>query len=73
MDVTIDKFGRVLIPKPIRSQLGLQPGTPLTLTVSGRALQLRRVDEEPPLANEGRVVVYTGTAAGDLTLPRRDA
>ena len=48
MTVTIDKFGRVLIPKPLRDQLGLQPGAELSLDVhaggdGAPALELRAV------------------------------
>ena len=31
MEVTIDKFGRILIPKKIRQLLGIQPGQTLEL------------------------------------------
>lgn len=32
MEVTIDKFGRILIPKKVRQRLGLQAGQALELT-----------------------------------------
>ena len=42
MTTTIDKFGRVLIPKQMRRQLGLKPGSTveLTPTVDHRSLEL---------------------------------
>jgi len=37
MGTTLDKFGRVVIPKEIRNGLGLKPG---------EALQVKRVEDE---------------------------
>ena len=34
MTVTLDKFGRIVIPKKLRDSLGLKPGAELELTVS---------------------------------------
>jgi len=34
MEVTIDKFGRILIPKKVRQALNLQMGQSLTLTIN---------------------------------------
>ena len=31
MQVTIDKAGRIVVPKPVRDRLGLQPGDELEL------------------------------------------
>ena len=65
MTVTLDKFGRVLIPKPLRDRLGLAPGAELSLDVAtggdgAPALELRAVPDEPLLVREGGLLVYTG-------------
>ncbi len=65
MTVTIDKFGRVLIPKPLRDQLGLAPGAELSLDVhtggdGAPALELRAVPDEAPLVRKNGRLVYTG-------------
>ena len=65
MTVTIDKFGRVLIPKPLRDQLGLAAGAELSLDVhtggdGAPALELRAVPEAPPLVRKNGRLVYTG-------------
>ena len=65
MTVTIDKFGRVLIPKPLRDRLGLQPGAELALNVAtggdgAPALELRAVPDTPPLVRKNGRLVYTG-------------
>lgn len=43
MEVTIDKFGRILIPKKIREALGLKPGQILEILVDKytRTLDIR--------------------------------
>ena len=43
MEVTIDKFGRILIPKKIREMLGLEPGQVLEVLVDryNRKLDIR--------------------------------
>ena len=65
MTVTIDKFGRVLIPKPLRDRLGLEPGAELVLDVltggdGAPALELRAVPDAPPLVRKNGRLVYTG-------------
>ena len=65
MTVTIDKFGRVLIPKPLRDRLGLVPGAELSLDVQdggdgAPALELRAVPDEPLLVRQNGRLVYAG-------------
>lgn len=64
--VTIDRFGRVLIPKPMRDSLGLAPGESILLRSTGAALELEPVREEPLLVVREGVLVYGGRATGDL-------
>ena len=72
MNVTIDKFGRVLIPKALRDQLGLQPGAELSLDVheggdGAPALELRAVpdpdDPDGGLSYVDGVLVHNGRLA----------
>ncbi|MBK8867412.1 MAG: AbrB/MazE/SpoVT family DNA-binding domain-containing protein [Dermatophilaceae bacterium] len=51
MLVTIDKAGRVVIPKDIRDRLSLAPDTELEATVEGAELRLR------PIRRVGRRIV----------------
>ena len=39
MEVTIDAFGRVVIPQPLRDALGLTPGTVVDVSRYGPGLQ----------------------------------
>ncbi len=46
MEVTVDDYGRIVIPKPIRDRLGLESGSSLELDVAseeggGEAITLR--------------------------------
>ena len=62
----LDQFGRVVIPKPIRDDLGLKPGTVLEIREDGDAIVLRSADPSPTLRVKGHVLVFTGEAQGDL-------
>ena len=42
--ITIDKYGRVLIPKEVRERLGLKPNMTLDLIVRGDEIVLRSRD-----------------------------
>ena len=42
MKLTLDKAGRVLLPKLLRDELGLEPGDVLEIETSGEELILRR-------------------------------
>jgi len=42
--VTIDKYGRVLIPKEVRNRMGLKPGTTLDIAVRGDEIVLKPRD-----------------------------
>ncbi len=78
MTVTLDKFGRVLIPKPLRDQLGLEPGAELSLDVhagdGGPTLELRPEPTAGALEVQDGLLVYTGTvpAAYDVVQVLRD-
>lgn len=43
---TVDEFGRILIPKSIRKQFGLQPGDTLSYEVDADRIILRRPIEK---------------------------
>lgn len=58
--ITIDRVGRVIIPKPIREELHLKPGDSLELESGGDQITLRPVRPKATLKKEHGVWVYQG-------------
>jgi AbrB family looped-hinge helix DNA binding protein len=56
--LTIDKAGRVVIPKPLREQLHLEPGDALEMESAGEQITLRPVRGTAPLRKEEGVWVF---------------
>ena len=65
MDTTIDRFGRVVIPKRVRESLGLEAGESLVIEERSEGILLRPAREGVPLKHKGRVLVFTGQATGE--------
>jgi len=74
MRSTIDKAGRLVIPKPLRDPLGLRPGD-VELTADGAALRVVPVHDDALVEADGRLVIpASGVAIGDeLVQALRDA
>jgi AbrB family looped-hinge helix DNA binding protein len=56
--LTIDKAGRVVIPKPLREELHLEPGDSLEMESAGERITLRPVRGTGPLTKEHGVWVF---------------
>ena len=56
--LTIDKAGRVVLPKPIREELRLEPGDALDMETAGEEITLRPVRGTGPLTKEHGVWVF---------------
>ncbi|HEX4769914.1 MAG TPA: AbrB/MazE/SpoVT family DNA-binding domain-containing protein [Bryobacteraceae bacterium] len=54
----IDKAGRVVIPKPLREELHLEPGDSLEMETAGEQITLRPVRGTGPLTKEHGVWVF---------------
>lgn len=67
MQTTLDKFGRVLIPKKLRERLGLEPDDALELQLEDGKLILLPRHTPPPLRRKGRVLVVESEATCDLS------
>lgn len=69
----LDQFGRIVIPKAIRDDLGLEPGAELEIAEDGETITLTPTDLPPCVRRKGHILVYTGKAVGDLVgAVRRD-
>lgn len=66
-DTTIDRAGRLVIPKPLREQLGLRPGTRLHVTTEEGTLRLSPDRPAPALIErDGFLVIeMVGNVAVD--------
>lgn len=70
--VSIDKAGRIVIPKSIRDELDLRPDVALSVTVEGSTLRIDRSDEgERRLAFTDDGLPYF-PAVGDVSISDRD-
>lgn len=66
MKTTLDRFGRVVIPKRLREELGLNPGSVLQIKQDDQKIIIEPVHEEPRFAVKKGVLVYQGAATGDI-------
>jgi AbrB family looped-hinge helix DNA binding protein len=72
MHVSIDSAGRVVIPKPLRDQLGFSPETPLEVEVVDGRLELSAPHEPTKLVMgpHGPSLAATGTPITDEDIRR---
>ena len=68
MQSTIDKFGRVVIPKKIRESEGLLPGTPVDIESGDGEVRICPVVEESALKRVNGRLVHTGKFPDDFDL-----
>lgn len=60
MKTTVDKFGRIVIPKETRDRLGFDPGTEMEIIEEGDSVRLRRKFPRANLVWKGDILVHTG-------------
>lgn len=65
MMTTIDKAGRIVVPKPIRDQLGLTEGTALEIEIEDGELVIHRPHVAKRLVDTEHGVVFVA----DETMP----
>jgi AbrB family looped-hinge helix DNA binding protein len=69
MNVTLDKAGRVVLPKPLREQMRLGPGDELEIESEGERITLRPVRPQVHLKKEHGVWVYQGEPV-EMSIPK---
>jgi AbrB family looped-hinge helix DNA binding protein len=74
MRATIDKAGRLVIPKPLREHLGLGPGE-VEVTAEGASLRVTPLTDDTLEERDGRLVIPASgtTIDDDLVRALRDA
>jgi AbrB family looped-hinge helix DNA binding protein len=66
--VTLDRAGRVVLPKPLRDEMRLGPGTELQLEHDGERITLRPIRSQATLKKERGIWVYQG-GKSDASIP----
>ena len=59
MNVTIDRAGRLVIPKPLRERAGLQPGAKLNIEYRGGRIEIEPACQPVELVKRGSLLVAT--------------
>jgi AbrB family looped-hinge helix DNA binding protein len=60
MKLTLDKSGRVVLPKPLRQRLGFRAGTTFEAVEASGGLLLRPITQGPSLVERRGFLVHTG-------------
>ena len=60
MVTTIDKFGRVIIPKRFRENLGISVETTLNISENGKRIIIEPVQDDNPVVDKDGILVFTG-------------
>ena len=61
MTLTMDKAGRVILPKPLRDRLGLRAGSNLDVVETADGIRLKPVEAESSMVKKDGMWVFTGT------------
>ena len=67
METTVDRFGRIVIPKQIRDDFNLEPGTQIRIEEQEDAIILKPTRGEPNLQWKDGVLVFSGVPVGDIS------
>lgn len=66
MDATLDRFGRIVIPKKVRDNLDLGPGSQMRIEEIDNGIVLKPVHGEPNLIEKDGVLVFSGVSLGNI-------
>jgi AbrB family looped-hinge helix DNA binding protein len=66
MEATVDRVGRIVLPKPMRDLLGLVPGSTVDLSIYGEGLHLTRSGRTARIERrDGQPVAVSDTIVTD--------
>ena len=68
MKTTIDRAGRVVIPKPLREIAGLRPGAPLRVEYRDGKIEIEPKAPKPRLVRQGSIMVISVPGVPKLTI-----
>jgi AbrB family looped-hinge helix DNA binding protein len=63
--VSVDKAGRVVLPKPLRDRLHLAAGDDLAIEADEHVITLRPIRPQPPIRKKRGIWVYHGEPSND--------
>ena len=66
--VSIDKAGRLVLPKPLRDKLGLEAGDDLLVESEGDEITLRPVRPQATMIKERGIWVHNGKLPDDFDI-----
>ena len=66
METSVDRFGRIVIPKKIRDDFNLKAGTPIRIKESDQAIILTPLHGESNLRVKDGILVFSGKPLEDL-------
>ena len=65
MLATLDKFGRVLIPKKFRKHLGITTNTSINIVDDGKRIIIEPIKNDEPLNEKNGLLIFTGKLQSD--------
>ncbi len=68
MKTTIDSAGRLVVPKTLRDQFHLVPGSELELEAVGDGVMIRPADRGPTLVSRKGVLVHHGPHKAEIDI-----
>lgn len=68
MITTIDRAGRIVVPKSLRDQFNLAAGTEIEVEAVGDGLRLRKAGAEPSLIRKRGVLVHHGSSRVNIDI-----
>lgn len=66
VEAILDKFGRIVIPKKIREDFNLRPGSPISIEEGKGEILLKPIEEKPTLIEKDGIMVFTGVPLEDI-------